>query len=239
MFQDALRILVIEDNLPDAVLLRRHLNEVPGLEFIFIHRLDAEGGLEVVARERIDCIFLDYRLGCVTGLEVTRTIRSAGDQTPIIIMTAQGDEEIAANAIKAGAQDYITKSRLSPDMLKRAMDHSIEKVSYEKKLARKQEDIRHFAHTAANDLKAPLRSLRSYTQFLQNDHAGELSTEAGFQIRRIVENVDRMESMIDNLLEYSETGEDNQGGDARTDRTGQPRHHPLRGNPPATNILPD
>ncbi len=204
MFQDALRILVIEDNLPDAEILRRHLNDIPGIEFIFIHRRSADEGLEVVAAERIDCIFLDYRLGGSTGLDVTRQIRSEGNPTPIIIMTARGDEEIAVNTIKAGAQDYITKSRLCPDTLKRAMDHAIAQVNFEKRLDRRNDQIRHFAQSAASDLKAPLRSLRTHTQFLQNDHSDELSGEATLQLRRIEEDVVRLESLIEGLLEYSE-----------------------------------
>jgi PAS domain S-box-containing protein len=71
-----------------------------------------------------DCAFIDYHLPGHNGLEVLRALRRAGRDTPVIIMTAVGDEELAVEVMKAGATDYLPKSRLSPDRVMQSLRHA-------------------------------------------------------------------------------------------------------------------
>ncbi len=64
-------------------------------------------------RDDIDVILLDYRLGEENGLDWLRAMRAERDCPPIIFLTAAGDEMLAVKAIKAGAHDYLPKSRLT------------------------------------------------------------------------------------------------------------------------------
>ena len=55
----------------------------------------------------------DYRLGEINGIELLRSFREQGCDIPIILFTGQGDQEVAVEAMKAGATDYLTKGKLS------------------------------------------------------------------------------------------------------------------------------
>jgi PAS domain S-box-containing protein len=57
----------------------------------------------------IDCIICDFQMPRMNGLELLRILRSEGDDTPFIFLTGQGNESLAAEALRAGADDYFTK----------------------------------------------------------------------------------------------------------------------------------
>ncbi|MFM9265628.1 response regulator [Tychonema sp. BBK16] len=74
---------------------------------------------------KFDCIFLDYRLPDGDGLTLVQDIREAGFKVPLIVLTGQGDEQIAVALMKAGASDYIAKGKLSSDALSRSLHNAI------------------------------------------------------------------------------------------------------------------
>lgn len=68
-------------------------------------------GFQALFSRRFDCAFLDYNLPDGSGLTLLRQIREAEVDIPIIIITGQGDESIAVQAMKSGATDYVTKDK--------------------------------------------------------------------------------------------------------------------------------
>ena len=74
---------------------------------------------------KFDCVFLDYGLPDGDGLSLVQNVREAGLKVPLIVLTGQGDEQIAVELMKAGASDYIAKSKLSPKSLSRSMYNAI------------------------------------------------------------------------------------------------------------------
>lgn len=117
-------ILAIEDDPDDARLLSRNLQKLPEITVNFLHYCDPEEGLRQLARRDVDMVFLDYRLGALTGLELLERIRDAGDVRPVVVLTGQGAEDVAVELMRAGADDYIVKANLNPDVLRRSMDHA-------------------------------------------------------------------------------------------------------------------
>lgn len=101
-----LRILIIEDE-PDLVLGLRNNLEYEGYEVITAQ--DGEQGLNLVGQERPDLILLDIMLPRLSGLDVCRQLRSRGSQTPIIMLTARGQEIDKVIGLEIGADDYVTK----------------------------------------------------------------------------------------------------------------------------------
>jgi two-component system, sensor histidine kinase and response regulator len=72
-----------------------------------------------------DCVFLDYRLPDGDGLSLVTAIRNAGIKIPLIVLTGQGDEQIAVELMKAGASDYIAKGKMSAESLSRSLQNAL------------------------------------------------------------------------------------------------------------------
>ncbi len=74
---------------------------------------------------KFDLILLDYRLPDINGLQLIEQIKSLDIKVPIIVLTGQGDEEIAVEMMKAGAADYLSKGKIEPDNLTKAIHSAI------------------------------------------------------------------------------------------------------------------
>jgi DNA-binding response OmpR family regulator len=100
------RILVVEDNADLAYGLQNNL-EIEGYEV----RLAADGTAALAATRagRFDLIVLDLMLPGVDGLRVIRALRDRDDRTPVLILTARGQEEDKVRGLRMGADDYVTK----------------------------------------------------------------------------------------------------------------------------------
>ena len=72
-----------------------------------------------------DVAFFDYWLGARDGLELLREIRQRGVLTPVILLTSRGAEDVAVDAMKAGAADYLSKTNLTSEALERAIRHAL------------------------------------------------------------------------------------------------------------------
>ncbi|MEG4342930.1 response regulator [Microcoleus sp. A003_D6] len=74
---------------------------------------------------KFDCVFLDYGLPDGDGLTLVQEVREAGIKVPLIVLTGQGDEQIAVELMKAGASDYIAKGKMSPESLSRSLYNAL------------------------------------------------------------------------------------------------------------------
>lgn len=122
--QMSLKILIIDDDPSDRAIFKGHLKS--GSEDVeIIEATTAKEGLELIAtHENINCVFLDYRLPDMDGIDVLKeTYDSQADlgKFPTVLLTGQGSESVAVAAIRSGAQDYLIKNHVSQDTLFIAM----------------------------------------------------------------------------------------------------------------------
>lgn len=155
--------------------------------------------------QAFDCVFLDYRLGATTGLDVLQQIREAGNDVPIIAFSGEGSENIAVAAMKLGAQDYIAKSAISPEALERGLGSAIQQVALRRALDDRQRELESFVHVASHDLQAPLRQIISFSQLVQEEIAEDTNEDVRLYLDRIQAGGKRMRQLIDRLLEYART----------------------------------
>ncbi|MEO1622625.1 MAG: ATP-binding protein [Cyanobacteria bacterium J06632_3] len=119
-----LSLLVVDDDDVDRMALQRWLNKA-GLVFELQEATSAQDGIEALQSSDFDCVFLDYQLPDCDGLTLIQQLRDSRVDIPLITLTGQGDEETAVNLMKAGASDYLPKSKLSSEALRRAIHTGI------------------------------------------------------------------------------------------------------------------
>jgi DNA-binding response OmpR family regulator len=110
------KILVVEDDRVVGQYIRR------GLEESQYHADLVDDGLEalrLISGGNYDLVVLDLRLPGMGGLEVLRTIRDRGNTTPILVLTAQDAVGHKVEALRAGADDYVTKPFAFEEVLAR------------------------------------------------------------------------------------------------------------------------
>lgn len=131
---DELRVLIVDDDRDDILLIKDYLLEgITRSRILVDAAMNFQEARDRVINSRYDVLLLDYLLGEENGLEFIQIIKQAGVKTPIVFLTGKGDEEVAVAALKSGASDYLVKTNLSPEFL----DHSIR---YVQELARKEEE---------------------------------------------------------------------------------------------------
>ncbi len=125
----ALEFVIIEDDEAHLELIKRAVRK----EFLHasIHHFpEALSCLESIDRIESDLIIVDYLMPGMTGIEFLEELRLKNITTPVIMITGQGDESIAVQALKLGAADYVVKT---PDFFK-LLPGAIEKVLREQRL---------------------------------------------------------------------------------------------------------
>jgi len=116
------KVLIVDDD-PEFGLVAKNLVEIEG----FLARLAASGkeALAAYAEEPFDVILLDLMLGDASGLDLLRTVRSQDPLLPVIVVTAHGSIESAAEAVQAEAFDYLGKPFRAAELvgaLRRALE---------------------------------------------------------------------------------------------------------------------
>jgi two-component system, OmpR family, response regulator len=111
-----MKILVVEDDRTVGQYVKR------GLEEQRYHADVVEDGMEglrLASGGRYDLIVLDLRLPEMNGLEVLRTLRDRGNTTPVLVLTAQDAVDFKVQALRSGADDYVTKPFAFEELLAR------------------------------------------------------------------------------------------------------------------------
>lgn len=129
-----MKILLIEDHKPDAILLRELLSENSTDQIHLFHLERLGDALEALKSREFDIALLDLSLPDAFGQETFRRLNRVAPSLPIIVLTGIDDQELAMDLAQAGAQDYLVKSELSGGLLHRSMHYAIERKRAELKL---------------------------------------------------------------------------------------------------------
>jgi two-component sensor histidine kinase len=125
-----MKIVMVDDSAAERKLCRILLEEAHGAQLQFFEADTAAAGLEMIAAEKPDCVLLDYRLPDMTGLELLAQLGSSYPRMPsaVVMLTGVTSEQIAVDAMKAGAQDYLVKDRITSGSLGIAIQNAMHKV---------------------------------------------------------------------------------------------------------------
>lgn len=160
MNQTPVKILYVEDEPSFAGVVSYALTEQYG------HTVDiaetGEEGVEKLKANQYDLVFLDYLLPGMTGLDVLRWMRNNNIDTPAIILTAVGSEEVAVEAMKLGAFDYIRKERFEVDHLSVVINNAIENAILKRENNRMLAELREKDTAVTKMFQDTVRTLSHY-----------------------------------------------------------------------------
>ncbi|WP_299412747.1 hybrid sensor histidine kinase/response regulator [Acaryochloris sp. IP29b_bin.148] len=121
---ETLKLLVIDDDAVDRMAVRRALDKT-NLEVDLSEAENGEAALTILQTQQFDCIFVDFLLPDRDGLSLAKQLQGLQVDTPFVVLTGQGDEQIAVDVMKAGAADYLAKHRITPATLARTIRSAI------------------------------------------------------------------------------------------------------------------
>jgi serine phosphatase RsbU (regulator of sigma subunit) len=121
-----LSLLLVEDDRGDALLVEELIADAAAdIGFAWAQSMaEAESQLMM---GRPDCVLLDLNLPDANGIAALERIRGADPNIPIVVLTGLADEHFGMSAVASGAQDYLVKGRVEPEMLRRAVLYAIER----------------------------------------------------------------------------------------------------------------
>ena len=137
------RLLIVEDSPEDREFYRRLLTPNGPPEFAFLETDTGEAGLALCRSDPPDCVLLDYNLPDLDGLSFLDELKDGNGEVPLplVMLTGQGNETVAVEAMKRGAQDYLIKGQLTAAGLRRAVHNAMEKVALRRTIDEQRREL--------------------------------------------------------------------------------------------------
>lgn len=133
-----LRVLIVDDDESDRFLLTRRLSKLKRFEPEILEARSGEEGLKRFREDAPDCVFLDFRMPTVDGLEFLRRLASERGRlaVPVIMMTSEQNEEVTLRALTLGVADYVDKGVASPELLDHVLQRALQRKAAEEEFLR-------------------------------------------------------------------------------------------------------
>lgn len=233
----ALDILLVDDDAVDRMAICRALARAD----LAVQVTEVNNAEEAIARlssSSYDCVFLDYRLPEQDGLSLIRQWRAEGVTIPLVVLTGQGDEQIAVDLMKAGASDYLIKTRVSPDRLALLLRNAMRVYEAERRevsalaqlqqtnvlLIKQNEELgdqrryiedqnlklleayrvkSEFLATMSHELRTPLNAILGFSQILDSQSKGPLTSHQAEMVKRIFTNGKNLLNLVNDILDLS------------------------------------
>ncbi len=227
------KILLVDDKPANLLSMGQVLS---GLEAELFKATSGNDALYCTTQHDFAVVLLDIQMPDIDGFEVASLMRQrAATQTvPIIFVTAlDRSEERLFKGYDTGAVDYLLKP-INPDILRSkvtvflqlyrqrqalAMEIAVRKQAeeglraheeelqrYTAELERSNKELDAFAYVASHDLKAPLRAIDNLATWIAEDAGEVLSEDARNHLQLLKQRVERMQRLLDGLLQYSRVG---------------------------------
>ncbi len=177
----SIRALLIEDNPGDVRLIQEMLCEADptGCEVTVFDRL-AEGRTALEAGG-YDVVLLDLTLPDSVGLETLSCLCPGAANVAVIVLTGLDDEAIAMEALRKGAQDYLVKNRMTPEVLLHSIRYAIERNRVERALLDREQEL----EAQTRDLEEVNAALKVLLKQREADRT-ELEERLVFNFRELV-----------------------------------------------------
>ena len=221
-------VLLIEDNPGDARLVTEYLSERFGDDCRVHGARTLAAGLEALRHTPVDLVLLDLSLPDSTGLDTFYRVHAQAPRTPVVILTGDDDDEQASEALRVGAEDYLSKQHADGVALIRTMRHAVQRrraaealrdgepagddparlrTQLDEQVAERtaqleamNADLEAFNHSVAHDLRTPLNAILGFASILRQDAQGRLTAQHQQHLRFIEHSAQSMDNLIGGLL---------------------------------------
>ena len=214
-------ILLVEDNQDHAELTTTSLQT--------FYRQNGEGAqirgvttgeecLRVMTKDFYDVIIIDYHLPSMNGVELLKCIRKKGIKTPVVMVTGSGNENIAVDAIKKGASEYVVKRHGYLEHLPLVIRNSIDQFERRQEKERLEEELKGYqielemskrlasigemASRIAHDIRNPLSRIKMGADFLKKTN-NEQDGATSRVLDGILDGVENLNRIATELLKYA------------------------------------
>jgi len=207
----AITLLLIEDDLADARLIRTLLAEVNAAEPALLHTKLHEAstlaaGLERLAAGDIQLTLLDLTLPDSDGSAAFTQVLQSYPNVPLIVLTGVTDDALAVSAVRAGAQDYLSKTGLSGPLLARAIRYAVERQHILTELLQSEQRFRALVENVSDIILVlnPDRTIRYASPAVERLTGHPPATWEGQDLLRILapEEQEPLALLFNHLLQH-------------------------------------
>ena len=224
MAKEKLRVLLVEDNPTDALIVKKKLQRDANFDYEIDHVVSGEEAVSTLEKGAYHITLLDYNLPKKSGLETLREVKSKNIETPIVMITGQGDEAVAAQLIKEGAFDYLPKRDGYEDSVPLMIRKTIaefrarqERQRLQKEIALKKDELEKtnaqlkeldrmksdFVANVVHELRTPLTLIKGNLDNIEKGFAGEVQPKQKEIISDVFRVVNRLARLVNDLLDLS------------------------------------
>ncbi len=227
---EPVQILCVEDNDRDFGLIRAYLDEANFPQKIELHRAKSMAEVRQLfsaadAPRHFDIALLDLSLPDSHGVESYDGLRGCAPRAAVVILSGNNDRDLALRLVQSGAQDYLPKDSLSPDLLMRCVSYAIKRQQHLVELeniteqlrmtseelkstqeyllqAEKLESLGRLASSVAHEVKNPLGIVQMGIDFLKTN-LGQPDGDVGLTLTLMEDAVARANRVIHDMLDFS------------------------------------
>ena len=222
MSDQTFRVLLIEDNPSDVILLKRALSKGRTAFDVGVAS-DLAAGLKAASTGTWDVVLSDLSLPDGHGLDAVRQLRSSAPDLPMVVLTGLASDETALASLDHGAQDYLVKDHVTPEILERSIRYAVQRqksvamrklldqlqaneramAKKNRRLARLYKTAHRFVDNVSHEFRTPLTVVNEYVSLLRDGVVGPLNDEQKQMLDVIGDRAEDLNNMVDDMLDVS------------------------------------
>jgi DNA-binding NarL/FixJ family response regulator len=211
MNRSTIKVLLIDDDPAYAGLIKHSLHSFQNYTFDIIAESVEEKAIALLQNDSsIDIVLMDYFLENKNGVDITKKIRAANIETPIIFLTSHNDYRAAIEALKHGGEDYLLKEEIKDNLLQRTILNVLERSKLKKQIARAQKEkllsqkkaeaIKELVVTMCHEFNNPLAAIKISATILAKQKNSDTEKDL---LNKLNNDASRLEAEITKLRELN------------------------------------